>query len=458
MRTTFRHFVLLLLALTFSVRLFSTTPQTALRDYLALPDASYAWTVVDSTQVADVKAYKLRLVSQTWRGFPWIHELFVMIPLRVRHSEALLHITGGSADPASGEPNSPSWDDEAVQALGLVAHNCQAVTAVLRQVPRQPLYGNLREDELMSYTFHQFQETGDFTWPLIFPMTKSAIRAMDAISELTASRKVRKAVEKFVINGISKRGWTTWMTAASEDERVVAIAPMVIDILNMPVNVPYQLHMYGSYSREIQDYVNLGLADLVNSTKGKGLVRMVDPYSYRSSFDLPKIITFGTNDQYWTVDAVRNYIDSIPGPSLLNYVPNTNHSLGDKKAAISSVEAFFLQTLRGGKYPTVDSRASLSGQQIDLQINFSRGKLLKAEVWEACSDNRDFRDRTFQPVFTTKPKGKKFSLPVSLPSDGNKAFFAMLTFRHPLSKRSYTLCSRMYTADSRELFQGMFQP
>lgn len=38
--------------------------------------------------------------------------------------------------------------------------------------------------------------------------------------------------EKFVVSGISKRGWTTWLLGAVDRTRVVAIAPIVFDIVN----------------------------------------------------------------------------------------------------------------------------------------------------------------------------------------------------------------------------------
>ena len=73
---------------------------------------------------------------------------------------------------------------------------------------------------------------GNEMWPARLPMTKSAVRALDTVTEFMKSEAGGKInVETFMVAGGSKRGWTTWTTAAV-DKRVVAIAPMVIDLLN----------------------------------------------------------------------------------------------------------------------------------------------------------------------------------------------------------------------------------
>src|SRR4030095_11776051 len=108
----------------------------------------------------------------------------------------------------------------------------------LRMVPNQPLTfvgdGKPRtEDSFIAYTWDQFLKTGDAKWPARLPMTKSAVRAMDTITAFCASDKGGKVkVDRFVVAGGSKRGWTTWTTAAVDDW-VVAIVPIVIDTLNV---------------------------------------------------------------------------------------------------------------------------------------------------------------------------------------------------------------------------------
>ena len=64
-------------------------------------------------------------------------------------------------------------------------------------------------------------------------MTKASIRAMDAIQDfIEKTHSVQ--IKEFLINGASKRGWTTWTTAAvDKGRRVRAAVPMVMDLLHM---------------------------------------------------------------------------------------------------------------------------------------------------------------------------------------------------------------------------------
>src|SRR5690625_7952878 len=54
---------------------------------------------------------------------------------------------------------------------------------------------------------------------------------MDIIIEFTLM-KSGPEIENFVVSGASKRGWTAWTTAIFDD-RVIAVAPAVIVLLNI---------------------------------------------------------------------------------------------------------------------------------------------------------------------------------------------------------------------------------
>jgi len=66
-----------------------------------------------------------------------------------------------------------------------------------------------------------------------------------------------------------------WLVGASSDPRVVALAPMVIDVLNLPVNLNYQIEVWKDYSDQIEDYVKLGIPQGVESESGKNITTMV---------------------------------------------------------------------------------------------------------------------------------------------------------------------------------------
>ena len=101
------------------------------------------------------------------------------------------------------------------------------------------------EDGIIAYTWMKYMKTGDETWPLRLPMTKAAVRAMDTITAVMATPEAGAVkVEKFVVSGGSKRGWTTW-TAAAVDKRVVAIVPASIDLLNLEKSFDHHFRVYG---------------------------------------------------------------------------------------------------------------------------------------------------------------------------------------------------------------------
>jgi len=422
-------------------------PENALQSYLDNGDSSFKWEVQDSTKTDGARLYRILFTSQTWRDTAWNHELTVIVPDTISYNDALLFITGGSIS-KSFQPNTHKWDKEEIVALGEVAKTNKAVVAIIWQVPNQPRYGGKTEDELISMTLHNFQKDSDYTWPLLFPMTKSAIRAMDAIQEFS-SKELNSKVNQFVVSGASKRGWTTWLTGA-HDSRVKAIAPMVIDMLNWDLNIEYHKVTWGDYSIQIEDYVKLGIAQKANTPEGRQVTQMVDPYSYRSLLTMPKMLFMGTNDEYWPVDAIKNYIDSIPGDNHICYTPNAGHDLGDRQTYLAGMSAFFGTAITNGTYPKCDYKIAEENGKIILTIQATPEILEDAVLWSASSTDREFRDKVWSSVSLGKTNVAEFTQEIDYPETGFKAFYIDLKYKAPI-KGSFTQSTRMFLTNSKNL-------
>src|SRR6266480_83539 len=333
----------------------------ALEEYVDKPDLHYNWKRTEQKREGWGTATRLEMVSQHWRDQFWSHHLIVVRPNEVRNpGSGFLFITGDG----DGEKR--------IEMLKTLAERAGAVAAVITKVPNQPLYEGRKEDALIAYTFDQYLKTGDETWPLLFPMVKGAVRGMDAVQAF-AQKEFSQKIEKFVVAGASKRGWTTWLTGAV-DARVKAIAPMVIDMLNMKAQLQWSKKVYGKQSEEINDYTEMRFDQ-----------RQDEP-------GMPKLRLLGTNDRYWTVDSLRNYWNDLPEPKLIYQTPNAGHDLGGGEEAIQTLAAFYEMIADGEELPKLEWKIG-DGANGEASVEVSVNQKAKAiRLWTANSSNRDFRD------------------------------------------------------------------
>jgi PhoPQ-activated pathogenicity-related protein len=405
----------------------------ALETYVHKPDASFAWKRTEQKKIKDLTLTHLEFISQTWRGHFWSHHLLVVRPTTVRQADvAMLFITGGSY-------NVP--DEKETERFHEVAQRAGAVVAILNKVPNQPLYDGRKEDALIAFTFDQYLKTGDPTWPLLFPMVKSAVRAMDTLQSF-ARQEFDQKIERFVVSGESKRGWTSWLTGAV-DTRVVAIAPMAIDMLNMKAQFDWTEKMYGRQSDQISDYTNLNLHQKLDDPPMQTLRAWVDPYSYRRSYTMPKLLLLGTNDPYWVVDSLRHYWSDLPEPKLVFQTPNAGHDLGTGHDAWQTLAAWFQMIADRQLLPKVewqlrdgtDGAAGLT-VRVDQPAN-------KVRLWTAHSADRDFRDEKWTSrELEIQPGSSQASADVPKPAVGFTAFLAEVELTAPTG-HSYKLSTQV---------------
>ncbi len=409
----------------------SRAEETALDRYVAKPDATYSWKVVRTVPAGDSTQFIVDLKSQTWRTEKdvdrpgWHHWLNVVKPAKPTSKTAWLFIGGG----ANGGDAPQSADAMTLK----VAEATNSVVAELKMVPNQPLvlHGDgvpRKEDDFIAYTWDQFLKTGDETWPARLPMVKSAVRAMDCVQELLASDQGGNiAIEKFVVSGGSKRGWTTWCTAAV-DKRVAAAIPIVIDVINVPACSRHHIAAYGFYAEAIGDYVRHNLKGRLEDPRTKLLYAIEDPYSYRDRLTMPKYVVNASGDQYFPPDSSQFYFDDLQGEKYLRYVPNADHSLRESDAQ-ESIIAFYQTVLSGKPRPKYSWNFEADGS-----IKVKTADTPKAAtLWQATNPKaRDFRVKTIGKAYQSQPLKEEspgvFVGKIVPPEKGWTAFFIELTY------------------------------
>lgn len=370
------------------------TSENPFEAYLAEPHPSYSFEHQSTLEADTHTAYVIRMVSQEWlteefvNDPEWRHWLTVVVPNQVKHQTALLMIGGGSQnDDLPGEAHSIVL--EAALATG-------SVTAHLHNVPAQPLTFNgdanaeRYEDDIIAYGWRQFLESGakseDAIWLSRLPMTAAAMRAMDTVTDFTRS-DLGLTVSDFVVTGASKRGWVTWTTAIFDD-RVVAIAPAVIDLLNLKPSFEHHWRAYGEWSPAIKEYEEEQIIFWQESQEYAGLIDLVDPYSYVDSLQMPKYLINAASDEFFLPDSWRFYWDALPGKKHLRYIPNMGHSLSGSDMHKGLI-AFYSSILNSRELPQFDW--SVTNNQINVSYD-PRNPPDRLRLWNAHNpDGRDFR-------------------------------------------------------------------
>jgi PhoPQ-activated pathogenicity-related protein len=271
-----------------------------------------------------------------------------------------------------------------------------------------------------------------------------------------AKEHLKTDVTHFVVTGASKRGWTSWLTAATGDKRVKAIAPLVIDTLNFQAQMPHQLKCFGGkYSEMIHDYEEHKLLPMPDTSVAHRLWAMVDPWVYRSKLTLPKMIINGTNDPYWTQDALNLYWDDLVGEKYVCYVPNAGHDLRPMETpnqpdvrsakrdmfptkAINTLAAFARHQIADKPMPKLSWKHGDAGGQATLTVE-SDPKPKAVRYWVADAATRDFRQSKWH---------EQVSNPVAYPEKGFRALLAEAEYE--IDGLSFTLCTQLRILEAKK--------
>ena len=357
-------------------------PGTPLDRYVGASDGAFRWDTAAVHRDEQGTLFDLRVVSQRWRGTDWRHSLLLFVPEAASFPDLALLVL------RDGAPG-----DRDAEALRTASRATGAASAYLYQIPNQPLFGGREEDALLAHTYAEFLRTGDESWPLLFPMVRSVVRAMDVIGSLHAPG-VRR-IDRYVVAGHSKRGHTAWL-AAAVDPRVAGVVPLAIDVLNSRAQIDHHRQVAGEISASSSVFAEtLAAAD---SPRGRCLIAMIDPYTYRDRLTEPKLVVLGTNDDYTPVDALDLYWRGLSGPKSVLYLPNTTHSgVNSHPEANPTAFAFVRAVGSGSALPEI--AWTLTRQQGAAELRMAADLPIRsARLWTASSAGRDFRSSTWSEI------------------------------------------------------------
>jgi PhoPQ-activated pathogenicity-related protein len=405
--------------------------QTALDRYVAAPDPNYKYDLIRTTPGRGYTSYLYDMTSQKWRtekdvDHPlWHHWLTIIVPDKVAKTTGFLFLTGGSI---TSDP--PAQPDPMVAGMST---STNTIAAELRGIPNEPLLftGEIKprtEDAAIVYTWDKFMRGSgpdNDTWPLRLPMTKAAVRAMDTVTAVAKTKGF--TVDHFVVSGASKRGWTTWTTAAA-DKRVVAIMPLVIDVLNVEKSLEHHYSAYGSWAPSLADYTDMRTFDWFGTPQLKKLLDIEDPYSYLDRLTMPKYIVNSGGDQYFTPDSSQYYWKDLKGEKYLRYVPNTKHDLNGSDAR-DSATAFYSAIVNNIPRPQMDWSFEKDGSIRVKAVT----KPTQVVMWRANNPKaRDFRLDSIGEAYTSTVLDDKgggvYIAKIDKPDPGWTAFFVEATF------------------------------
>ncbi|KNC54719.1 autocrine proliferation repressor protein A [Thecamonas trahens ATCC 50062] len=397
-----------------------------LYDYVHAPDDDYTYEVMNQTiKGVDFTVYNVFLTSGEWMpqysNKPmWTHWLQVCVPHKPRKDNdiALLYIDGGHT---ANKASPPSKGDALVEIL---CGTTGAVSAHLSAVPSEPLVfsndpsGKSRtEDAIIAWTWKVWLESGgkaDPTWLLRFPMVRSVLRAMDTIETFTASYgKDLVPVRRWLLAGASKRGWTTWMAAATaataeRPDRVVAAVPIVAPVGDLVFMIGDMYKAYNGFSFALDDYLDAGVIDYLNLPLFQSLLDLVTPTGpgFAANYSRQTILSIdATGDEFFMPEPWRaktgswvKPIEDAGATVIQRMVPNAEHSLTGHQIDVAlTVQSFAVAIMEGKTIPVMSTSISVSDKLATIDVHIDPASSTNSQPkkcigWHGYNKHtRDFR-------------------------------------------------------------------
>ncbi|EAR9522146.1 PhoPQ-regulated protein, partial [Salmonella enterica subsp. enterica serovar Enteritidis] len=397
------------------------------------------YTLINTAPLAQVVVRHYELLSQHWSPddmvtpAQWRHNVDIYIPETAKEHHALVVVNNGinydKGVQITGKPG-----DFPQETLASISRDTNTIVISVSDIPNQYLTFQddkkpLKEDESVSRSWALFMEAPEKRelMPLNIPMVTALSQAM----RLAKKELTQWNINSFIITGISKRGWTTWLSAIADPD-VEAIVPFAIDLLDIDASLEHIYQSYGgNWPITFYPYYQQGIDEKIKSPTFTQLRQIIDPLRYLNTIyqprlAIPKYIINASGDDFFVPDNTRFYYSKLPGVKSLRIVPNMNHYSINQFAEESLVP--FINRFQSKK--TLPQLIGLIHHHL-LTVYFSEAPV-KVVRWTANNPNaRDFRYACgirYKPLTIDIPANNKISITLNEPKTGWEATYIEATF------------------------------
>ncbi|EBP3362032.1 PhoPQ-regulated protein [Salmonella enterica subsp. enterica] len=404
-----------------------------------ISDTPLKYTLISTEPLAQVELRRYELLSQHWSPddmvtpAQWRHNVDIYIPETAKQRHALVVVNNGVNYEEGVQINSKPVDFTQ-ETLASIARDTNTIVISVSDIPNQYLTFQddkkpLKEDESVSRSWALFMEAPEQRklMPLNIPMVSSLSQAI----RLAKEELTRWNIHSFIVTGISKRGWTAWLSAIADPD-VEAIVPFAIDLLDIDASLEHIYQSYGgNWPITFYPYYQQGIDEKIKTHSFSQLRQIIDPLRYLNTvyqprLAIPKYIINASGDDFFVPDNSRFYYSKLPGVKSLRIVPNTSH-YSIKQITEESLVTFINRFQDKKTLPQV-----LGIIQHNLLTVYFSEEPIKVVRWTATNPNaRDFRYACgirYHPLTIDIPTNNRVNITLNEPVTGWEATYIEATF------------------------------
>ncbi|KAI3378793.1 hypothetical protein SNEBB_000793 [Seison nebaliae] len=427
--------------------------KTYLQKYVDKYDPMFGWKHFETIKLEDYDIHVINMTSLQWidasysNRHIWWHFVNIFVPHKLTRKEHVFYFldtyknTAKTVDPAS----------DFVALVGMFAVGLECIAVEIQQIPNQPIKysadpsGKSRdEDDNIGWAWAAFLNDTKTPEKLIhLPAVKAAVRGMDTTQNYLEQTFGYKP-NKFFVAGASKRGWMTWLTAAVDD-RVFAFSPIVFDLLNITHSLHHHyMSMNGGWTFAFEPYWSCNIISNLDDERQVRMEQMADPLSYLDKYvNKPKFLITTGGDEFFILDDLKFFWNSLPGDKYLRRIPNAEHTcVGHIISLYFSLRTFFLSLVEEFPLPHLDWNVTYTSNEATIVAWMDRTPN-QVSIYHAHTLNdgrRDFRllelGKKVHPVIWLEKhveinKQNLYKATLPMPQKGYEAFYFQFTFDSP---------------------------